>query len=79
MLRKEARQKGGLFRYQGFGFLSAILVRQNWKRATTTDGEVPLSFNLARFDLKKILLFETIYKECDYFDLQFLSTVFQLK
>ena len=23
---------------QGFGFLSAILVRQIWKRATTTDG-----------------------------------------
>ena len=51
-----ARPKGGLFRYhvkrnrftmQGFGFLSAILVRQNWKRATTTDGEVPPSFILA--------------------------------
>ena len=38
---------------QGFGFLSAILVRQNWKRATTTDGEVPPSFNLAKFDLNK--------------------------
>ena len=57
-----ARPKGGLFRYhvkrnrftmQGFGFLSAILVRQNWKRATNTDGEVPPSFNLARFELKK--------------------------
>ena len=38
---------------QRFGFLSAISVRQNWKRATTTDGEVPPSYNLARFDLKK--------------------------
>ena len=38
---------------QGFGFLSAILVRQNWKRATTTDREVPPSYNLARFDLEK--------------------------
>ena len=59
---RAARPKGGLFIYhvkrihftmQGFGFLSAILVRQNWTRATTTDGEVPPSFKLARFDLNK--------------------------
>ena len=92
MLPKAAHPMGGQFRYyvkkihftmQGFGFLSAILVRQNWKRATTTDGEVPPLFNLARFDLKKILLFVTIYKQRVWlfqpFDSQFLSTVFQLK
>ena len=53
---------------QGFGFLSAILVSQNWKRATTTDGEVPPSFNLARFDLKKYCCLKLFTnKECDYF------------
>ena len=58
-----ARPKDGLFRYQvkrihftmqGFGFLSAIFVRQNWKPVTITDGEVLPSFNLARFDLNKM-------------------------
>ena len=77
VLQKAACLRGRLFRYhvkrihftmQEFGFLSAILVRQNWKRATTTDSKVPPSFNLARFDLKKdcCLKLFTI-KGCDHF------------
>ena len=67
---------------QGFGFLSAILVRQNWKQATTMDGEVLPSFNLARFDLKKIVVWNYLQtKNVIISAIRFavLSTVFQLK
>ena len=88
VLPKAARPKGGLFRYhvkrihltmQGFGFLSTILMRQNWKRATTTDGEEPPSFNLARFDLNKDCCSKLFTNRLrDYFNhlIAVLSTVF---
>ena len=61
-----ARPKGGLFRYrvkrihfkmQGFGFLSTILDEAKLKASNYYGREMPPSFNLVRFDLKKRLLF----------------------